>query len=140
MSSRNPVAMYDYPVEDELKILANYREEMSVIEELTGFDGLDISDIKDIINDMNNDLKEFMKSRREKIQENKELKKRIEILEKENKKLVNNGGYVGEGCANHIASQLKDDLIIRLKEENKDLGEEIENIKKQIFNLNSKFN
>tara|TARA_R100000773_G_scaffold40454_1_gene36428 strand:- start:35 stop:634 length:600 start_codon:yes stop_codon:yes gene_type:complete len=52
------------------------------------------------------------------------LQEQIEELQQENMKLKNNGGYVNEGCANHMATKLKDDLIIKLQEENKKLKEE----------------
>tara|TARA_R100001594_G_scaffold148551_2_gene204022 strand:+ start:594 stop:1679 length:1086 start_codon:yes stop_codon:yes gene_type:complete len=59
----------------------------------------------------------------------KKLQEEIERLKEENKKFIINGGYVGEGCANYMAAKLKDDLIIKLREENEKLKEEISNIK-----------
>ena len=56
----------------------------------------------------------------------KKLKKENEELKQDNKKLIDNGGYVSEGCANHIFSKLKDDLLIQLREENKKLKEKYE--------------
>jgi len=57
-----------------------------------------------------------------------DLQKEIERLKEENKKFIINGGYVGEGCANYMAAKLKDDLIIKLREENEKLKEEISNL------------
>ena len=54
----------------------------------------------------------------------KTLQKQNKILKQDNKKLIDNGGYVSEGCANHMASKLKDDLIIQLREKNEELKEE----------------
>jgi len=56
----------------------------------------------------------------------KEQKEQIEQLKQDNKKLIDNGGYVSEGCANHMFSKLKDDLLIQLREENKKLKEKYE--------------
>ena len=58
----------------------------------------------------------------------KKLQEEIERLKEENKKFIINGGYVGEGCANYMAAKLKDDLIIKLREENEKLKEEISNL------------
>ena len=65
----------------------------------------------------------------------KKLQKENEELKQDNKKLIDNGGYVSEGCANHIFSKLKDDLLIQLREEIKKLKEENEKLKEKYDNL-----
>ena len=55
----------------------------------------------------------------------KELQEENEQLQKDCDNFKMNGGYLNENCANYMASKLKDDLIIMLREENEKLKEQI---------------
>ena len=70
--------------------------------------------------DVRNKQKIVMECQEKEIEE---LHENLEVLNQENRKLKENGGYVDEGCSNHMASILKDDIIKDLQEQNFHLKE-----------------
>ncbi len=51
------------------------------------------------------------------------LQEKYEELLEENRKFKENGGFVSPNCANGMVSQIKDELIIKLRKENEELIE-----------------
>ncbi len=49
------------------------------------------------------------------------IKEQNDKLKKENRKFKDNGGFVSPDCANGMVSQIKDQLILKLKKENEEL-------------------